>query len=420
MRFWTLPFNHCIPSLYPFIVSRIVFLMKADFTDTIKEGAESIPKTKRSDNISTDGKWRSFPKVPNLLQYVVAGTYYARCKVKGKPVRVALDTDVFTTAKLRLPDKLKEIRKPKAVVGTFADGRLQYERQTNSDHTLAELSKAYRLRCVTSILKTWPGLDNLEVDKISEQDARDWATRYAVKYSPQFFNNSLNTLRQIFTLAGLGRDANQGYKIKRLGIRSKLLELPTWEEFSRLQTVIETSGAAQAKDCADLVRFLSFIGCRISEAKKALWNDVNWEKNEITIHSAKRRITSGTALDRKVPMIAALRQLLERLRDKQQPQPGDRICKVSECQGALTRACKIVGCHRLTHHSLRHFFATICVESGIDFPTFSRWLGHSDGGILALRIYGHLRREHSQAMAQKVTFGSEPTIKNPATDNASA
>jgi hypothetical protein len=33
-------------------------------------------------------------EVPNLLQYVVAGTYYACCKVKGKPVRVALETNV--------------------------------------------------------------------------------------------------------------------------------------------------------------------------------------------------------------------------------------------------------------------------------------------------------------------------------------
>jgi integrase len=374
--------------------------------ETATEGTQLVPKPKRNDNLSTDGKWRSFPKVPNLLQYVVAGTYYAKCKIKGKRVRVTLETDVFTTAKLRLADKLKEMRKPKAVVGSFADGRLQFERQTQTDHTLAELSKVYRLRCVASILKSWPGLDALKVDKIQEQDARDWAARYAELYAPQFFNNSLNVLRQIFTLAGIGRDGNLGYKIKRLGIRSKPLELPTTQEFERLLTVIETSGAAQAKDCAALVRFLSFTGCRVAEMKQARWNDVDWQKNEITIHSVKRRITSGTALARVVPMISALRQLLERLREKQKPQPDDRICKVSECQGALTRACKIVGCARLTHHSLRHLFATRCVESGIDIPTVARWLGHSDGGMLALKIYGHLRREHSQAMAQKVTFGS--------------
>jgi integrase len=35
------------------------------------------------------------------------------------------------------------------------------------------------------------------------------------------------------------------------------------------------------------------------------------------------------------------------------------------------------------------------IESGVDIPTVSRWLGHKDGGALAMRVYGHLRQEHS-------------------------
>jgi hypothetical protein len=113
---------HCIP--------RSVLIMNS-LLETTTAGAQSVPKTKRNDNTSTDGKWRSFPKVPNLLQYVVAGTYYAKCKVNGKRVRASLETDVFTTAKLRLPDKLKELRKPKTQVGTFADGRIKYETESS-------------------------------------------------------------------------------------------------------------------------------------------------------------------------------------------------------------------------------------------------------------------------------------------------
>ena len=69
---------------------------------------------------------------------------------------------------------------------------------------------------------------------------------------------------------------------------------------------------------------------------------------------------------------------------------------------ALAGASKRLKIPKLTHHSLRHFFATICIESGVDIPTVSRWLGHSDGGALAMRVYGHLRDEHSQAAAAKV------------------
>jgi integrase len=70
----------------------------------------------------------------------------------------------------------------------------------------------------------------------------------------------------------------------------------------------------------------------------------------------------------------------------------------------MDRAAKIVGMHRITHQDLRHLFATRCIESGVDIPTVSRWLGHKDGGALAMKVYGHLRDQHSVAMAQKVTF----------------
>jgi integrase len=77
---------------------------------------------------------------------------------------------------------------------------------------------------------------------------------------------------------------------------------------------------------------------------------------------------------------------------------------VRECQKAMNRAANIVGTPRITHHDLRHLFATRCIESGVDIPTVSRWLGHKDGGALAMKTYGHLRNEHSQAMALKVKF----------------
>jgi integrase len=49
-----------------------------------------------------------------------------------------------------------------------------------------------------------------------------------------------------------------------------------------------------------------------------------------------------------------------------------------------------------------------CIESGVDISTISKWLGHKDGGALAMRVYGHLRQEHSFAQIKRVTFGIEP------------
>jgi integrase len=58
----------------------------------------------------------------------------------------------------------------------------------------------------------------------------------------------------------------------------------------------------------------------------------------------------------------------------------------------------------MTHHSLRHLFATRAIESGVPVPTVARWLGHQDGGALLLKTYSHLLDSHSQASAQKVVF----------------
>ncbi|HZL14026.1 MAG TPA: tyrosine-type recombinase/integrase [Verrucomicrobiae bacterium] len=45
-------------------------------------------------------------------------------------------------------------------------------------------------------------------------------------------------------------------------------------------------------------------------------------------------------------------------------------------------ACRKLSVPHISHHDLRHLFATTCIESGVDIPTVSRWLGHQDGGAL--------------------------------------
>jgi integrase len=127
------------------------------------------------------------------------------------------------------------------------------------------------------------------------------------------------------------------------------------------------------------------------------------ERGEIRVQTAKRAKTSGAIPFRFVPIIPPMRELLMRLQQSG-TKPEARFCQVGECEKSMTRACGLLGIARITHHALRHLFATRAIESGVDIPTVSRWLGHSDGGALAMKTYGHLRREHSAAMAQRVTF----------------
>ena len=365
--------------------------------------------------MSKDGKWRTFSKHAGLMQYVPSGIYFARVKIKngrnGVVKRASLETDVFSTAKDRLEAKKRELRKPPAECGTFAEARLLYLADIENDHALAVETKKYWNYRVEALLKSWPGLDTMKLTKITERDCRDWLKRFSGMFETTNTNNTLAALRNVLTRGGLGRDNNPAFGTKhgkkwRLGAKPKEMTLPEPEQFDAIVKAVETSGAGQARHCADLVRFLAFSGCRISEAKQVLWQDVDFERGEMRIHNAKRSKTTSAHDLRYVPIIPAMRELLERLHTDQKPKPTDRVCVLGECEKSLTRACKIVGASRITHHDLRHLFATRCIEAGVDIPTVSRWLGHVDGGALAMKVYGHLRRSHSQESAKLVTFGT--------------
>ena len=169
--------------------------------------------------------------------------------------------------------------------------------------------------------------------------------------------------------------------------------------------MIETGGSRDSKNAADLVRFLAYSGLRIGESKHVTWHDVDFEKQKLHARGDPETGTKNSEI-RVVPLIPELQSMLEKMRHERSHKTKDTsIMRVNECQKSMDRAAKIVGMERITHHDLRHLFATICIESGVDIPTVSRWLGHKDGGALAMKVYRHLRDEHSAAQAQRVKFG---------------
>jgi integrase len=364
-------------------------------------------KRKSDERLSPDGKWRSFPKVPNLLQYVSTNLYFARTKINGKLIRRSLNAKTFEEANLALHDFLATEGKRRHVTGapvTIGEARGLYESSLANDPTLAAQSLYYRQNCIKRLLASWPGLDDLKPRAVTRAQCEAWAKKLAGEIDAQYFNNILGTFKAILKRAGIpDDDFSPLAEIKRMGIQSAPPVLPEPDQFQNLITEMETSGAGQQQACADFARFLAFSGCRLSEARAATWQDVDLAKGFLTVHNAKVRRAKNWKETRTVPIIPDMRQLLERLQ-LQPHKPEDPICTVGECEKSLRRACKIVKIPTLTHHDLRHLFATRCIEAGVDIPTVSRWLGHADGGALAMKVYGHLREKHSAEMAAKVTF----------------
>jgi len=62
-------------------------------------------------------------------------------------------------------------------------------------------------------------------------------------------------------------------------------------------------------------------------------------------------------------------------------------------------------------------FITRAIERGVDVKVIAEWQGHRDGGRLILQTYSHVRRPHSQRMAQLMST-DEPANVIPITAQA--
>ncbi len=272
--------------------------------------------------------------------------------------------------------------------------------------SIKKSTRKYWADVLAALLKTWPDLKTTEIRRITPGDCREWAARYAKIASPTRYNNTIAVLQHILNLAIKSGViySNPAKELERMPIRAKALELPTLAQFASFVAEINSGGGRDSRNCADLVQGIAFTGCRIGEAARIELRDLDFRKGEITVKGDPEEGTKNGEV-RYVPMIPQAEKLFRGMLASRPDAPSaEGLFRVHECQKAMDRAAKKIGMARVTHHDLRHFFATVCIESGVDIPTVSRWLGHKDGGALAMRTYGHLRREHSVSQAKKVSF----------------
>ena len=351
-------------------------------------------------------------RLQNLVRHK-SGGYYARLFLNGKEVWKSLKTKHFSVAESRLAEAQKEHRQHKNRVEGASSAKMTFK-QAGELHMqrldvkvdIKSGTRHYWKQILTALLKSWPGLAETEVRKITKNACREWAGGFAKKSSTTRYNNSIALLRHVLAVAienGVIY-SNPADDLARKPVRSKVLELPTLAQFTAFIESIRSRNGRFSEACADFAQGLAFTGCRISEAARITWKDLDFAAGEIVVKGDPVDRTKNGEI-RRVPMIPNARALFERMQSGRKDEAKDSaVFKVRECQKAMDRAAETVGMARITHHDLRHFFATVCIESGVDIPTVSRWLGHKDGGALALKVYGHLRREHSIAQAQKVSF----------------
>lgn len=345
----------------------------------------------------------------HMIKHVPSGTYYLRKCIKGKIHRLSLKTDMPSVAKARLPVEIQKLVSQQEYRSSSYSAAKDLsqcfdiaKQKSTSKSNLRENSATYRENTFIFLEKTFKGLKGLKPKELTADLCNEWFSSIKPPvYSAPLCNNALGSLRMIIKEAincGL-ISVDPTREIQKHRVTKKNLELPSPEKFKEFVAAIrkplnERKHSWRSDAAADFVEFCAYSGVRKEGANNLKWKDIN-------LHNKTIHVTEKGGYSRYIPIIPAMEELLARLPRKE---GRDNVLRVKEAEISMTKAAERVKMQRITHHDLRHLFATTCIESGVDIPTVANWLGHKDGGVLALKTYGHLRESHSIKAAQKVAF----------------
>src|ERR1700756_500372 len=150
--------------------------------------------------------WQKTRK-PNLLRHK-SGSYYARAFAGGKEVWKSLKTSHYSVAQAKLAEFLKEHRErfsngngEVSAKMTFGEAAAIHLRNLDDNLSIKPRTRDYWRECLAALQKSWPGLNETEVRKITQTDCKEWARAYGKAVSPTRYNNTVSVLRHVLNVA---------------------------------------------------------------------------------------------------------------------------------------------------------------------------------------------------------------------------
>ena len=385
-----------------------------------------------------------------LYVHTQSGMYYSRYRLNGSRTFRSLKTKVFTVAKLKHAKRQVDVEKDRQrggeISGNFQTlGALLTEMRARLDAIpVAENTRIGRAGNIDRLKANWQrgSFDtflarNVTADVVAELrefllHQAEWKWKFQKSrhrgFKAPVVNQTLWVLRVLLDIAveklvliespfaisstlrkglfakGGGRGGKGGARLQlpdradMLRIIAEMRRVPDECDTFRPNPAQRLYLQTMAVEMADHAELLAYSGMRKEEARQSTVADDLGDEFKIWG-------TKSESAERTIPVNPALRVVLDRIKTRRLG-PKTKLVFTSEPRTALRRACARLGLPLLRNHDLRHYFASVCIASGVDIPTVSRWLGHADGGALAMKTYGHLLKDHSRAAAKKVDFAA--------------
>lgn len=355
------------------------------------------------------GKPKIWEKTPtqNLVRYAPKGTYYLRARFGGEAVRESLHTTNYRVACAKLAKRIAELRvsalRSRSGPSDFAEALAAVRLAVLNDPALKTNTRRSYLEEIDSLAKGRPGaLPTTPFATLTTAEMEAWWSRTAAIYAPQRANHLLMFARQAAKLArkagALTHDPLED--LSRIKIPRTRLQILTSDQLRAVVENVRAQGKAHSDQAADWLEWMAYTGMRPGEIAAACWEHIDAEAGVVLVVGGSEGTKNREV--RRVPMNAAFRDLLARM---QRAGAGQgKVFSLKRPREALRAACARLGIPHQRIYDLRHLFATVCNSAGVDVPTFAKWLGHKDGGSLAMRTYVHPLTEHERQAANKVKF----------------
>lgn len=336
------------------------------------------------------------------LTQVASGKYYARICKDG--VKYSKYFDNLDEAKDYI-GKYEYILKNNVVLNNISVSRY-FE-------GFIESANGTRKRGTVNTYKNWfanliePYLGNRIFADLYPEDVKKWLDTLVSK---NYAYSSINGAKMLFKLLA-SHATDDGIVTRNLFTKSTVINK---KNDSKEMLVLSTEEQREFElNCpptieGDALLFALQTGMRVGEITGLLWEDVDFKKRIIHVRR-NYQCADGGYLDtpktasgaRKVPITQKCMDILKKRRRKREqsdllafgggfvftenskPLPRSRI------DYRLKRICKDIGIQPLTIHSLRHTFATRCIENGMKPKTLQMILGHSSLAI-TMDLYVHV------------------------------
>lgn len=262
-----------------------------------------------------------------------------------------------------------------------------------------------------------PYFGNLYINKISDKLIIDYLNK--LNTSKRLSNK---TIRDIFVLMKqILKYANINVNIKLPKKEKCEIKILTKED----QLILERYICNNLSFCNLGILISLYTGIRIGELCSLKWENINLEKKYIKISNTILRIKDLNSNDNKtkvvinspksinsnriIPIPTQLYELL--LIAKKNVNDDNNYLLTNELKYMEPRSyyynykkvMHTLGIDQYNFHSLRHTFATRCIEIGFDYKTLSEILGHSDIKM-TLSFYVHPTQEIKISNMEKLKF----------------